>query len=82
MVRIRDFLLGIRANEYNKEDEDKKKDIFDTNIDGLTDAERLRIVYEILTESEQEGGANISTEVDPFVDSIFPLHNDEFNKVK
>ncbi|KAI7859678.1 calcium-activated chloride channel-domain-containing protein [Circinella umbellata] len=78
--RVRDFLLGIRANEYNKDDNDEKRDLFDTNINLLTDAERLRIVYEILTENEQEGGANISTEVDPFVDSIFPLHNDEFNK--
>ncbi|KAI9250932.1 calcium-activated chloride channel-domain-containing protein [Phascolomyces articulosus] len=77
--RIRDFLLGIRASEFDN-DEDEKKDIFISNVHELTEAERLRIVYEMLTETEAEGGANISPEVDPYVDSIFPLHNDQFNK--
>lgn len=47
----------------------------------LTEAERLRLVYEILTGLESDGGANISPGLDDYVESITPLHNDEFNKV-
>ncbi|KAI9485131.1 calcium-activated chloride channel-domain-containing protein [Zychaea mexicana] len=77
--RIRDFLLGIRVSEFDNEKEETK-DMFAANVHELTEAERLRVVYEMLTEPETEGGANISPEVDLFVDGIIPLHNDEFNK--
>ncbi|KAI8146256.1 calcium-activated chloride channel-domain-containing protein [Fennellomyces sp. T-0311] len=75
--RIRDFLLGVRVNDSNEEDEG---DMFMSDIKDLTEAERLRIVYELLTDPESEGGAGIAPEVDAFVDSIMPLQNDDFNK--
>lgn len=49
---------------------------------GLTDAERLRVVYEILTGPESDGGANISPNLDPYVESIMALHDDRFDKVR
>ena len=62
--------------------EDNQKDDMDQAFQNLTEAERLRIVYEILTSPESEGGAGISSQVDTYVESIMPLHNDAFNKVK
>lgn len=61
--------------------EDNRSDDTDEAFQNLTEAERLRLVYEILTQPESEGGAGISTQVDKYVDSILPLQNDEFNKV-
>ncbi|KAI9322344.1 calcium-activated chloride channel-domain-containing protein [Dichotomocladium elegans] len=74
--RIRDFLLGIRVRGLDDNDDDAGF----ADINDLTEAERLRIVYEILTSPEADGGANISPNVDPFIDSIMALHNDEFEK--
>ena len=74
--RIRDFLLGIRVKGLDDED----VGLSDTT--GLTDAERLRVVYEILTGPESDGGANVSPNLDPFVESIMALHDDRFDKVK
>ncbi len=75
--RVRDFLLGVRVDEI----EDNRNDDTDESFQKLTEAERLRLVYEILTQPESEGGAGISSQVDKYVDSILPLHNEEFNKV-
>lgn len=47
----------------------------------LTESERLRLVYEIMTHPKEEGGAGISTETDEYIEAILPLHNDEFNHV-
>lgn len=77
IIRVRDFLLGVRVDEI-KEDKDKT-DL--QQFQDLTEAERLRLVYEILTQPEEQGGAGISTHVDKYVESIMPLHNDEFNHV-
>lgn len=74
---MRDFLLGVRVDEID----DNKQDNTDQQFQNLTEAERLRLVYEILTQPESEGGAGISSQVDKYVDSIIPLHNEEFNKV-
>ncbi|CDS02631.1 hypothetical protein LRAMOSA00036 [Lichtheimia ramosa] len=72
--RIRDFLLGIRVKGLDDQD----ASLGDTT--GLTDAERLRVVYEILTGPESDGGANISPNLDPYVESIMALHDDRFDK--
>ncbi|CAO3642924.1 unnamed protein product [Mucor hiemalis] len=74
--RVRDFLLGVRVDEID----DNKHDNTDQQFQNLTEAERLRLVYEILTQPESEGGAGISSHVDKYVDSIIPLHNQQFNK--
>jgi hypothetical protein len=64
--RTRDFVLGIS--------------LADDEI--LSEATRLRLIYDILTSPKKSGGADISPHVDPFVASIMPLHNDNFNKVE
>jgi hypothetical protein len=49
----------------------------------ITDAERLRVVYLLITSPEREGGAGITPGLDgwSYVDSIFPLHDSKFNRV-
>ncbi|ORE01372.1 DUF590-domain-containing protein [Rhizopus microsporus var. microsporus] len=70
--RVRDFLLGIRVDDI-----DEASDI--QTFKELTEAERLRLVYEIMTQPKEEGGAGISPQTDQYVESIIPLHNDELN---
>jgi len=49
----------------------------------LTDAERLRVVYLLITSPEREGGAGVTPGLDGwnYVESIFPLHDSKFNRV-
>lgn len=63
------------------EDGSSSTAITDQAFQDLTEAERLRLVYEILTQPETDGGAGISSHVDEYVDSILPLHDDKFNNV-
>ncbi|KAI8878370.1 DUF590-domain-containing protein, partial [Backusella circina FSU 941] len=71
--RDRDFLLGVRVNDLgNSSGPNALKDI--------TEAEWSRLVYELLTLPEEDGGAGISSLIDEHVDSIFPLHDDKFNE--
>ncbi|KAG1498517.1 hypothetical protein G6F47_006337 [Rhizopus delemar] len=70
--RVRDFLLGVRVDDI-----EEASDI--QTFQGLMESERLRLVYEIITNPKEEGGAGISTETDEYVEAIIPLHNDEFN---
>jgi anoctamin-10 len=76
---VRDFLLGVRVDEIG--DDSNNTDNVDQAFEDLTEAERLRLVYEILTQPESEGGAGISNQVDKYVESIMPLHDDQFNSV-
>ncbi|CAO3668007.1 unnamed protein product [Rhizopus stolonifer] len=70
--RVRDFLLGVRVDDI--------EDVSDIQtFQELTESERLRLVYEIMTHPKEEGGAGISTETDEYIEAILPLHNDEFN---
>lgn len=80
LYRVRDFLLGVRVDEI--EDSSTSTAITDQAFNDLTDAERLRLVHEIITQPESDGGAGISAHVDQYVDSIMPLHDDKFNNVK
>lgn len=72
------------VDEENRKDSghvESKTDENELPRHDLTEAERLRLVYDMITLPENEGGANISPDTDKFVDSIFALHNDELNKV-
>lgn len=48
----------------------------------MSEAERLRIIYLLMTKSEDEGGAGITPKSGQWknVESIFPLHDQAFNK--
>lgn len=72
-------MLGVRVDEIG--DESNNTNNVDQAFEDLTEAERLRLVYEILTQPETEGGAGISNEMDDYVESIMPLHDDKFNNV-
>ncbi|KAI9228091.1 MAG: calcium-activated chloride channel-domain-containing protein [Piptocephalis tieghemiana] len=47
--------------------------------DRLTDAERLRLVYRILTAPVRDGGAGITEGDEEGITEIFPLHDPEYN---
>jgi hypothetical protein len=71
--RRRDFLLGVRVNDINS--------ALDSSFeDSITEGERLHLVYELLTLPETDGGAGVSNITDEYIQSIFPLHDEEFNK--
>ncbi|KAL9040616.1 MAG: hypothetical protein Q9214_004414 [Letrouitia sp. 1 TL-2023] len=74
--RTRDWLYGIRTAEPEKETQQS------LNHQSLTEAERFRIVHQLITSPQQEGGAGITPNKDPWnnVESIFPLHDHRFNK--
>ncbi|KAI8099070.1 calcium-activated chloride channel-domain-containing protein [Halteromyces radiatus] len=83
--RTRDFLLGISLDSTHLSgntviNKDALKSSSSTFGQDFSEANRLRLIYDILTSSESNGGADISPHIDPFVESIMPLHNDEFNK--
>ncbi|RDA96145.1 hypothetical protein CP533_1797 [Ophiocordyceps camponoti-saundersi (nom. inval.)] len=46
--------------------------------DAVTEAERLRIVYQLITQPVNEGGAGVGTS--SFVQSVFPLRDQAFNR--
>lgn len=52
------------------------------DAEPLTEAERLRIVHAMLTQPTSDGGAGITPGKGEWtlVESIFPLHDSEFNK--
>lgn len=76
-IRVKDWLHGVRAAAPDKETQ--------RSLDGepLTEAERLRIVWQLIILPESEGGAGITPKQGEWklVESIFPLHDREFNKV-
>lgn len=49
----------------------------------MSEAERLRLAYLLITKSKNEGGAGVTSRTGQwkFVASIFPLHNHAFNKI-
>ncbi|CAO3647807.1 unnamed protein product [Cunninghamella blakesleeana] len=75
--KIRDFLLGIKVDDSDINRKEANKSL----ENEFSESVRLRLVYDILTSSEADGGADISPNVDPYVESIMPLHNDDYNKL-
>jgi len=74
--RVQDWLYGVRTSAPEK---DIQKSIRD---EPITEAERLRLVYLLITKSKGEGGAGITPKKGEWegVESIFPLHDQRFNK--
>jgi anoctamin-10 len=72
---INDWIHGIRTEAP---DRDLSNEL---NAEPLHEAERLRIVYQLITQPETEGGAGIAPKYGEWkqVDDIFPLHDHEFN---
>ncbi|KAI1803411.1 DUF590-domain-containing protein [Daldinia bambusicola] len=74
--RVQDWLYGVRITTPNK---DLAKEFADQPV---TEAERLRTVYLLITKPKSEGCAGIAPKVGMWkdVESIFPLHNHAFNR--
>lgn len=74
--RIRDWLHGVRQIQPVKETVHTLTEM------PLSQAERLRIIYALMTAQQIDGGANITPKHGEWknVEAIFPLHDHERNK--
>ena len=74
--RVRDWIHSVRSSEPAR-DVDKSLE-----RDPLTQAERLRIIYQLITNPQREGGAGITPKKGDWenVESVFALHDHVYNK--
>ncbi|KAF7856292.1 hypothetical protein EAF04_009820 [Stromatinia cepivora] len=74
--RVQDWLYGVRITAPEKNMQEAFK------VEPVTEAERLRLVYLLITKSRNEGGAGVTPKRGEWkgVESIFPLHDHAFNK--
>jgi len=74
--RVQDWLYGVRTAAPEKE---MQKNLDD---EPVTEAERLRLAYLLITKPRNEGGAGITPKSGEWkgVESIFALHDHAFNK--
>ncbi|KAI9836108.1 MAG: hypothetical protein M1819_001724 [Sarea resinae] len=74
--RVKDWLFGFRPAAPDKHTQESLAD------SPTTPAERLRIVYLLVTNPTNEGGAGITPKKGQWkmVESVFALHDHEFNK--
>ncbi|ELR09701.1 hypothetical protein VC83_06251 [Pseudogymnoascus destructans] len=75
-ARVQDWLYGVRTAAPEK---DIQKAIAE---EPITEAERLRLVYLLITKPNSEGGAGITPKRGEWanVESVFALHDHQFNK--
>ncbi|THV85027.1 DUF590-domain-containing protein [Aureobasidium pullulans] len=74
--RVKDWIHGVRAAAPSKETQKAIED------EPLHEAERYRIIYRMITNPEEEGGAGITPKDGEWknVESIFALHDHTYNK--
>jgi len=74
--RVKDWIHGVRTEAPEKETQTALE------AEPLYEAERLRIIYQLITNSKEEGGAGITPKNGEWenVESIFALHDYKFNK--
>lgn len=74
--RVKDWIHGIRAAAPQQETQQSLQD------EPLHEAERLRVIYQLITNPEDEGGAAITPKKGQWknVESIFALHDHAYNK--
>ncbi|GAB7351378.1 hypothetical protein MBLNU459_g2059t1 [Dothideomycetes sp. NU459] len=73
--RVRDWIHGVRTAA-------PQKDAKSLEAEPLHEAERLRVIYSLITNPVEEGGAGITPKEGQWknVESIFALHNYSYNK--
>ncbi|KAJ9668071.1 hypothetical protein H2201_001877 [Coniosporium apollinis] len=74
--RVKDWLHGVRTTA-------PPKDIRQAlQVEPLYEAERLRIIYQLITNPITEGGAGITPKEGEWknIESVFPLHDHAYNK--
>lgn len=74
--RVKDWIHGIRAAAPRKETRQSLED------EPLQESERLRVIHQLITNPEEEGGAGITPKKGEWknVESIFALHDHAYNK--
>ncbi|KAI9788014.1 MAG: hypothetical protein M1816_007318 [Peltula sp. TS41687] len=74
--RIQDWLHGIRHAAPDKQTQHS------LGAEAIPESEKLRILYQLITNPTSEGGAGITPKRGEWtcVESIFPLHDHTFNK--
>lgn len=74
-ARVNDWVHGVRAAEPVKQTRQSLEH------ESMNEAERLRIIYQLITNPQEEGGAGITPKEGDWenVESIFPLHDHQFN---
>ncbi|KAF1953514.1 DUF590-domain-containing protein [Byssothecium circinans] len=74
--RVRDWIHGVRAAAPPKETREALE------AEPLYEAERLRIIYQLITNPVAEGGAGITPKEGEWenVESLFALHDNAYNK--
>ncbi|GAO16828.1 hypothetical protein UVI_02053670 [Ustilaginoidea virens] len=74
--RLQDWLQGVRTSGPNSDINRTLED------EPVTEAERLRLVYQLIVRPENEGGAGINQASPKWrhVADIFPLHDQAFNQ--
>ncbi|KAF1842573.1 DUF590-domain-containing protein [Cucurbitaria berberidis CBS 394.84] len=74
--RVRDWIHGVRAAAPSKETRESLE------AEPLYEAERLRTIYQLITNPVSEGGAGITPKEGEWesVESIFALHDHAYNK--
>lgn len=86
-TRLQDWLCGVRlaapAPEKHGAKDDDGVDRYFSEDDPVTQAERLRLAYLLITRPRNEGGAGITPSRHGqwrFVRGVFPLHDRRFNR--
>lgn len=76
MQRVEDWIHGVRTAEPSKE----TKKLLES--EPLQEAEKQRILYQLITNSESEGGAGITPGEGDWqcVECLCPLHDHAYNK--
>ena len=76
--RLQDWLHGVRTAVPDKD----VARCFEE--EPVTEAERLRLAYLLITQPKNEGGAGITPGVGPWanVASVFPMHDHDFNRAE
>lgn len=74
--RLQDWLYGVRIAAPNQDLSTYFKD------EPVSEAERLRLAYLLITKPRSEGGAGITPKIGQWksVTSVFPLHDHSFNR--
>ena len=75
-IRVKDWLYGIRAAQPDRETHKL------LTSQPMTEAERFRVVHQIITSPQADGGAGITPKHGQWkeVESVFPLHDHAYNK--
>ncbi|KAH6856677.1 calcium-activated chloride channel-domain-containing protein [Chaetomium sp. MPI-CAGE-AT-0009] len=91
-ARVQDWLFGVRPSAPTPSDNSSDTSVTASKADAInryfaeeepvTEAERLRLAYELITRPRNEGGAGVTPKRGQwrFVASVFPLHDRAFNR--